>query len=588
MSKIYWLIFSILVLIVGLIFALIYFKNTQYFFEDVEYFYSATQENIENQALKNDSLINIKKTENLINQNEIKELKRRILLMAVGDIMLSRDVATKIRQHQNYKYPFLKTAELLKSADITFGNLETAITPGKIVQTESMSFRSDPEIVEGLKYAGFDILSLANNHTPNFGEAGLKDTFKYLQDANISYIGAGNNILEARQPAIKEIKGIKFAFLAYNDTDVVPDNYQATQDRAGTVFMDIDKMKIDVQQAKQKSDVVIVSMHSGTEYTPEPSSRQIEFAHTAIDAGASLVLGHHPHVIQTFEKYKNGFIFYSLGNFVFDQMWSQETREGLIAEIVFEDKDIVGIEFYPTIIEDFSQPRFADAEEEKRILKKLKIDFQSQPVFIWDGENYQKNWRQNLSFKNQENIFKTSQEADINNDGQNEKVIIKDGILYIYQAEKIIWQSESDWQVENVILDDIDNDQKIDIIVSLWKFGKYGPDLPFWLDENINDWASHLFIYKWDGAKIKLFWGSSSLDAPIREMAVEDVNNDQQNELIVLEGDYQNLANPVADYLSIWHWHEWSFYNDFRSDLNQFYNLQIKNFGDKKVIYVQN
>lgn len=512
---------------------------------------------------------------------------KKVSLMAVGDIMLSRDVATKIKKYQDYKYPFLKTTELFKKADLTFGNLETPITPGRVIHTNELTFRSDPEVVEGLIYAGFDILSLANNHTMNFGEKGLKDTLNYLKEAGISYIGAGENRVEAYQPVIKEVKGLKFAFLAYNDTNMVPASYEATENRAGTAFMDIETMQEDVKKAQARADFVIVSMHSGREYTFIPNNRQEEFAHKAIEAGAILVLGHHPHVVQTMEKYQDGYILYSLGNFVFDQMWSQETREGLIAEIIFSPEGIWGIELYPIIIEDFAQPRFATEIEQEPILKRLAQDFKNQPFYYGNSQGYKEGSRKGIYLDKSNTFRNTEQEIDIDGDGKREKALIKDNQVSIYKNNELVWQSNPAWSAENVVVGDIDNDEKNEIIVSLWKLGKYGSDLPFWLEENIKDWGNHLFIYKWPEEGIKLFWGSSTLDAPIREMAVADVDEDGQNELIVLEGSYEESIDQPAEYVTAWAWKEWNLFNEFRSKESRFFDLDIKNLGDRKVIFVK-
>ncbi len=315
-------------------------------------------------------------TDGLINQQNFPTIKEtvpetKVTLIAVGDIMLSRNVEAKMIKYQDWHYPFLKTADFLKSADITFGNLETAIMPGRVIKTGEMVFRTDPKAVEGLVFAGFDVLALANNHTPNFGEQGLKETYKYLSEAKIDYIGAGNNIIEARAFKIIEAKGLKFAFLAYNDNDVVPRSYFAGENRAGTAELDFEKMPAEVKTAKTQADFVIVSMHAGTEYAPQENKRQQEFARQAIDAGAVLVIGHHPHVVEPVERYKEGYILYSLGNFVFDQMWSTETRQGVITKISFNRQGIKDIEYQPIIIEDYSQPRFANDQEKDVILKRL-------------------------------------------------------------------------------------------------------------------------------------------------------------------------------------------------------------------------
>jgi len=293
-----------------------------------------------------------------------------VTLVAVGDMMLSRAVATRMHRY-GYEYPFASTTDFIRSADIAFGNLETPITPGPEVLPFEMSFRADPESAAALRDAGFDVLSLANNHTPNFGEMGLQDTLRYLDEAGIVHAGAGTDF-EANQARFIEARGVRFAFLAYNDDDVVPASYEATDTRVGTAFMHIERMQHAVQEANSIADIVIVSMHAGDEYEPLPNDSQVAFAHAAIDAGAEMVIGHHPHVVQTMEIYKGKHIFYSLGNFVFDQMWSRETREGLLIKAVFTKDGVKNVTFHPVLIEDYAQPRFMeDREDIKRVLDRL-------------------------------------------------------------------------------------------------------------------------------------------------------------------------------------------------------------------------
>ncbi len=289
-------------------------------------------------------------------------------LVAVGDIMLSRTVGKRMRQY-GAGYPFANTTSLIQAANIAFGNLETPITPGPEVQPFEMVFRADTEAAGALKDAGFDILSLANNHIPNLGPDGVLDTLHYLDGAGIMYVGAGKDAVEAGQPMFIIANGIVFAFLAYNDSDIVPLSYEAGAG-AGTALMRSDAMVKAVKGAKNFADIVIVSMHSGTEYEPLPNERQTRFAHAAIDAGAEMVIGHHPHVIQPAELYKGKHIFYSLGNFVFDQMWSRETREGLAIAATFTRDGLVDIAYHPVLIEDYAQPRLLEGEEAAKIVEK--------------------------------------------------------------------------------------------------------------------------------------------------------------------------------------------------------------------------
>ncbi|MFA5106994.1 MAG: CapA family protein [Patescibacteria group bacterium] len=309
----------------------------------------------------------------------------RTTLIAVGDIMLSRTVGQKIREH-GIGYPFEKTTGILTSGDFAFGNLETSITEGPVVKSGTMMFRADPGVENALKDNELIILSLANNHTPNYGQKGLLDTFDYLTKAGIQYVGAGKNGEEAHTPKIVERAGTRIAFLAYNDSDVVPASYEASSSRAGTALMNINTLKKDIETAKQKADVVFVSMHSGTEYVPGPNARQTAFAHAAIEAGAELVIGHHPHVVQSVEEYQGKLIIYSLGNFVFDQMWSTETQQGVVAEILLAGSTVTNVEFTPIMIEDYAQPRLAQGEEINTILDRLQLDKISQRASGWSPD----------------------------------------------------------------------------------------------------------------------------------------------------------------------------------------------------------
>jgi len=280
------------------------------------------------------------------------------ILVAVGDIMLSRHVGEKIRLKNDPRAPFLATAELLRNADISFANLESPFYNQGARVTQGMVFKAEPETIEGLKYAGIDIVSLANNHFGDQGKGGMEFTFLHLKNNQISYVGAGKNEIEAHQPQIIERKGIRFAFLAYADvSSMTPEKYRATSTTPGVAWFTPSDLKKDVEEAKQKADVVIVSIHWGREYQQIADDRQKKIGHEIIDAGASVVLGHHPHVIQPYEKYKNGYIFYSLGNFIFDQMWSEATRRGEIAKLYFKGKEIEKVEVIPVLIEDFYQPR---------------------------------------------------------------------------------------------------------------------------------------------------------------------------------------------------------------------------------------
>lgn len=304
---------------------------------------------------------------------EIKEDKGSVTILATGDILLARTVESMMRRRQDYTFPFHNVADYLKTADITFGNLETPLMQGKTTPAGSMTFRADPEGTQGLLFAGYDILSVANNHSMNYQAPGLLRTMETLTAAGIKYVGGGKNINEAHTPVVFNVKGKKIAFYAYNDPNIPPRFHgEATADAVGIAKMDLEAVKNDVAHAKKYADVVIVSMHAGREYTREPTQFQQDFAHAAIDAGASAVIGHHPHWVQGVEQYMDGVIFYSLGNFVFDQFFSQETQTGLIAKLVIDEKNRVTAQVIPVKM-DNTKPRILQGEEKEAIMKKLGL-----------------------------------------------------------------------------------------------------------------------------------------------------------------------------------------------------------------------
>lgn len=286
-----------------------------------------------------------------------KKPPKPITLFFVGDIMLNRGVEWTINKYgkKDWKFPFLKVAEDLEKADILFGNLESPISDKGRKVGSIYSFRVNPKAIEGLNYAGFDILSVANNHIFDYGRTAMEDTFLRLKQAGIDYVGGGFNEKEAHSPIIKEIKGTKIAFLAY--TNLGSKNWEATGKRSGISWLTEERLVEDIKKTKKKSDIVVVSMHFGQEYQTKANSSQKLFARTAIDAGADLVVGHHPHVVQETEEYKGKYIAYSLGNFVFDQGFSEKTMQGLILKVLIEGdkiKEVIPIEIK---INKFFQPR---------------------------------------------------------------------------------------------------------------------------------------------------------------------------------------------------------------------------------------
>ncbi len=288
-----------------------------------------------------------------------KRERRAATLLFVGDIMLSRNIGKVMAEQNDWRYPFLKVADTLASADLTFGNLEGPISSRGVKQGSIYSFRADPRSAEGLAYAGFDVVSLANNHLWDYGAEAFLDTLDVLTNADISYAGGGADFKAAHGPAVWEANGIKVAFLAY--TNLVPASLTKEAAQPATASADIAQMTADITSAKAEADAVVASFHWGEEYQTAHNAYQERVAKAAIDAGALLVIGHHPHVAQEVERYNGGVIAYSLGNFVFDQNFSKDTRTGLALRVTLADGAVESIEemtvkFTPDFQPYFSAP----------------------------------------------------------------------------------------------------------------------------------------------------------------------------------------------------------------------------------------
>ncbi len=268
-------------------------------------------------------------------------LSRDITLRFVGDIMLSRSVGDAMRFRNDWGWPFARIASTTKTADLTFGNLETTISSRGFANGCGFCFRADPRALDGVVSSGFDVLSVANNHIWDYGLVAFEDTLALVALRGITPVGGGRTLTEARGPVVRIVDNTRIAYLAY--TDILPASAKATAIRAGANLYDEISMREDVARARSLADIVVVSFHTGTEYETHHTPHQERIYHAIIDAGADLVVGHHPHVIEDVERYKSGWIAYSLGNFVFDQNWSLATRRGMMLDVLVRDRVIASI-----------------------------------------------------------------------------------------------------------------------------------------------------------------------------------------------------------------------------------------------------
>lgn len=297
-------------------------------------------------------------------------------LLFTGDIIPARCTDAKVAAlGGDWTLPFQALQPQLAAADITIATLDSTISDA-VVPTgciETFSLGGVAAVADGLKYAGFDVISHAANHVKDCGAAAcgdeaLFDTIDNLRAAGIEPVGSGANIAEARKPVVIERNGIYFAFLAYDD---IATWYHATDEYPGTAPLNELTIAEDIANAKKVANVVIVLPQWGIEYQTEPSERQRMVARAAVAGGADLIAGNHPHWPQSYETIEGVFVAYAMGNFVFDQDWSLETQQGVMLEVTFTGTKVTGTKFYPVHIYDEYQPRLAEPAEGADILNRI-------------------------------------------------------------------------------------------------------------------------------------------------------------------------------------------------------------------------
>lgn len=271
-----------------------------------------------------------------------------------GDVMLSRWVWRIAEQKKDPSWPFRRISEEFNSADIAFVNLESPFASAPPYFQDRMVFRTHPAMVEGLVTAGIDVVSTANNHSRDAAGAGIEETLRVLGANGIAATGTGLTPEDANHGVILERNAVRFGFLSYT-FDQRNGNHPSDDPRVA--MLTPASIEEAIGWMSLRADVIIVSMHAGWEYQRQPNTLQQKMARLAIDSGAAMVIGHHPHVIQPVETYAHGLICYSLGNLVFDQFHRPETQRGLVVEAEFAGSRRIGHRLREVRIER-TAPRF--------------------------------------------------------------------------------------------------------------------------------------------------------------------------------------------------------------------------------------
>jgi len=286
--------------------------------------------------------------------------QKEVSVVLVGDVMLDRGVRQVVEKAFSNDYS--RMFEFVKSnifeADISMFNLEGPVSDKGTNVGSIYSFRMATSALPVLKDVGFDVASFVNNHVGDWGRLAFEDTLTRADDAGLLLAGAGFSYASATEPVIIEKNGITFGFLGFSD--VGPVHLKAGSTTAGILLLSDPNLESIVSNAKSKVDQLIISVHWGEEYKTDFTNRQQEFGHKLIDWGAGLVVGHHPHVVEPVENYNNGVIVYSLGNFIFDQPFSNETMKGSVLEAVFHKDGLVRYEIKHVIMDKNFRPAFVE------------------------------------------------------------------------------------------------------------------------------------------------------------------------------------------------------------------------------------
>jgi poly-gamma-glutamate synthesis protein (capsule biosynthesis protein) len=448
-------------------------------------------------------------------------------VLAVGDVMTGRSLA---------RTPglFLHVSDALRAADLAIGNLEGVVTstpPAGNSQILHLPVDTPATLAE----AGFDLLGLANNHSLDAGPEGLAETARRLE-------AAGIEPLASRRAAVRKVDGLEFAFLAWNDLEP-----------AGA-----DELLLQaVGDARKRADFVIVLVHWGQEYVRRPVPPQRDLASELLQAGADLVLGSHPHVVQAVQILRGPgdddrprLVAYSLGNFAFDQ-GVDDTAQGLALRLLFDDDGLRAAQALP--LWTAPRPHWMDPADSAALIERIVT-----PARIGFACSAQGCRRADVPDDLRSGRF-WSGAIDLTGDGVHEMIRRVGEKVEIIQGGKTVWRSPPEWRIRDLALGDPNDDGRSEILLALEK------------DGGSTGTTSHPFIIGYRGGKYRELWGGSPVHALLAEVELGDLDGDGVEELAAIEWP----ENDPRRFLTVWRWHGWGFSLVWRSEPGDYRHLVI-------------
>jgi len=538
-------------------------------------------------------------------------------LRAVGDVMVARGVARTAARHG--AAALLAESRPVLAGDLTLGNLESPLTTASApARPGPYRLLASPTQVAALSAAGFDLLGLANNHALDAGPEGLAETLATLREAGMAAAGAGQSEAAALAPVLLKARGLRVAVLAFNDVrdpadgrgglapagdrawpnpdfaDCPPGAEQCPHGRAWLSARALEA----VTAARAEADAVVVLVHWGVEYAAEPGVRQRAWAARLVAAGADLVLGCHPHVLQPVETLtsagRSGIVAYSLGNFLFDGPANPALSSGAVLRALLDHEGVALLAVAPVATAGGRpRPLAPESAAWRAALEALgrsapspsetpaqpsaaRTTTQGDPtgptgVWRWDGASGQP-----VSAAASLAPRPVLIPADLRGDGEPlwakldaaGVVTLRDGPG---PDAPVVWRNEQpDWRITRVLAGDPNDDGRAELVLLLWQ-----PD-------ETGRLRSQPYLLGWRGGRFRIIWGGSAPTTPIQDLAWADLEGDGRGELVALEGGA--APGDPGERVSVWRWHGWGFQLEWRSAAGQWRQVGVDDIdGDGRL-----